>query len=99
MADNIIPGGVIILQYADDTIMCLKDNMDMARNLKLLLYLYEMMSGLKINFNKSEVLLIHGDMKKCLFLCKYLQLSSWVFSFTISWCSCQSWENTCQRLG
>ena len=65
LADNIIPGGVIILQYADDTIMCLKDNMDKARNLKLLLYLYEMMSGLKINFNKSEVLLIHGDMEKC----------------------------------
>ena len=40
--------------------------MDMARNMKLLLYLYEMMSGLKINFSKSEVLLIHGDQTKSL---------------------------------
>lgn len=65
LADKLISKGVIILQYADDTIVCLKDNLDMARNLKLLLYLYEMMSGLKINFDKSEVLLIHGDEVGC----------------------------------
>jgi hypothetical protein len=29
--------------------------------MKLLLYLYEIMSGLQINFAKSEVILIHGD--------------------------------------
>jgi hypothetical protein len=31
------------------------------RYVKLLLYLYEQMSGLKINFLKSEILLIGGD--------------------------------------
>lgn len=66
LAENLIDGGVVILQYADDTIIRLKDDMDMARNMKLLLYLYEMMSGLKINFEKSEVILIHGDDDKCL---------------------------------
>ena len=35
LADNLISGGVVILQYADDTIICLKDNIDMARNMKL----------------------------------------------------------------
>jgi hypothetical protein len=30
-------------------------------NPKLLLYLFEVMSGLKINFSKSEVLVICGD--------------------------------------
>lgn len=30
-----------------------------ARNLKLLLYLYEMMAGLKINSSKSKVVLIN----------------------------------------
>ena len=35
-------------------------------NMKLHLYLYEMMSGLKINFDKSEVLLINGDEGKTL---------------------------------
>ena len=63
LADNLIDKGVAILQYADDTIVCLKDNMDNARNVKLL-YIYEMMSGLKINFIKSEVLLINGDDEK-----------------------------------
>jgi hypothetical protein len=32
-----------------------------ARNFKILLYLYEQMSGLKINFEKSEVMLVGGD--------------------------------------
>ena len=59
--DNIIPTGVAILQYVDDTIICLKDDLEMARNMKLLLYLYEVMSGLKINFSKSEIILINED--------------------------------------
>lgn len=46
--------------------MCFKDNLDMARNMKFLLYLYKMMSGLKINFGKSEVFLILGDDSKSL---------------------------------
>lgn len=61
LADNLIPRGLAILQYADDTIVCFKDDLEMARNMKFLLYLYEMMSGLKINFDKTEVLMIRGD--------------------------------------
>jgi hypothetical protein len=50
---------VVILQYADDTIICLEHNFEKARNMKLLLYtMFEKMSGLKINFNKSEILLL-----------------------------------------
>jgi hypothetical protein len=61
LADNLIPKGVVVLQYADDIIICLKNDMDNARSMKLLLYWYEMMSGLKINFTNSEVVLINGD--------------------------------------
>jgi hypothetical protein len=61
LAENIVDHGVAILQYADDTVMCLEDNMDKARNVKLSLYLFEQMSGLKINFDKSEIILIGGD--------------------------------------
>ena len=61
LAENLIPGGVILLQYADDTIVCLQNDMTKARNMKLLLCFYEMMSGLKINFSKSEIIMIHGD--------------------------------------
>jgi hypothetical protein len=35
--------------------------MDKARNVKLLLYMFEQMAGLKINFEKCEVLLVGGD--------------------------------------
>jgi hypothetical protein len=41
--------------------MCLEDNMEKARNVKLMLYLFEQMPGLKINFDKSEIILIGGD--------------------------------------
>jgi hypothetical protein len=61
MAEILVDKGVAILQYADDTVMCLKDNMEKARNVKLMLYLFEQMSGLKINFENSEIILIGGD--------------------------------------
>ena len=66
LADNLIPNGIAILQYADDTIICVKDDLDMPRNLKLLLYLYALMSELKINFSRSE---IYGDDAKHVFIC------------------------------
>lgn len=53
--------GVAVLQYADDTIICLKHSIEGARNLKLLLYMYELMAGLKINFHKSEVMVINDE--------------------------------------
>ena len=54
LADNIIQNGVAVLQFADDTIICLKDDFEIARNMKLLLYLYEQMSGLKVKFSKVK---------------------------------------------
>ena len=59
LVEHIVPNGVAILQYADNTIICLKNDLNKARNLKFLLYLYEMLAGLKINFNKSEVVMIN----------------------------------------
>ena len=38
----------------------MKEDLEIARNIKLL-YLYELMSGLKIKFSKSEVIVINGD--------------------------------------
>jgi hypothetical protein len=49
LISHMIPNGVAILQYADDTIVCLENNLEGARNMKLFLYLYEQMAGLKIN--------------------------------------------------
>lgn len=56
---HLVPNGVAILQYVDDTITCLKHNLEGARNMELLLYLYEMMASLKINFNKSGVVMLN----------------------------------------
>jgi hypothetical protein len=39
----------------------LKHDLDGARNLKLLLYMFELMAGLKINFNKSEVMVLNDE--------------------------------------
>jgi hypothetical protein len=75
----VIEGGCSILQYADDTILLIKDDVECARNLKLLLYTFESMSGLKINFKKSEVLLIQEDDEKMLFYANLFdcQTGSW----------------------
>jgi hypothetical protein len=52
---HIVDNGCAYLQYADGTILLLQDNLEFARNLKFILILFERMSGLKINFQKSEV--------------------------------------------
>jgi hypothetical protein len=54
-----IPGGVISLQYADDTILFMKNNSEMARNLKWVLTCFEQFSGMKVNYNKSELVPIN----------------------------------------
>ena len=52
---HLVDGGLSILQYADDTVLFKEHDLDKARNLKLLLSAFEQMSGLKINFYKSEL--------------------------------------------
>ena len=46
---HLAEGGLSILQYADDTILFLEDNIEQAKNLKLVLRAFEDLSGLKIN--------------------------------------------------
>jgi len=52
---HLIDGGLSILQYADDTILFMDHDLEKARNLNLLLCAFEQVSGLKINFHKSEL--------------------------------------------
>ncbi|KAL5649969.1 hypothetical protein ACJX0J_040778 [Zea mays] len=49
LCDHIIPSGIIILQYVDDTIMCIKNDLEKAMHLKLVLYLYEPIEIFVIN--------------------------------------------------
>jgi hypothetical protein len=52
---HLVEGGVSILQYADDMILFMEHDIDKAINMKLILCLFEQLSGLKINFHKSEL--------------------------------------------
>jgi hypothetical protein len=60
LVDGLIPGlvddGLSILQYADDTIFVMDNNLNQARNIKLILSAFERISSLKINFYMSEIL-------------------------------------------
>lgn len=47
------------MQYADDTILFLENNVDTARNLKNILTCFEQVSGMRINYNKSELVPIN----------------------------------------
>jgi hypothetical protein len=52
---HLVDGGLSILQYADDTILFMEHDLEKATNLKLILSAFEQLSGLKINFHKSEL--------------------------------------------
>ena len=52
---HLIDGGLSILQYADDTIHFMDHNLEQAHNMKTILCAFEQLSGLKINFHKSEI--------------------------------------------
>jgi hypothetical protein len=55
---HLIPGGVSHLQYADDTMILLQNTESGIRNLKFILLCFELLSGMKINFHKSEVIVM-----------------------------------------
>lgn len=52
---DLIPGGISHIQYADDTVIMVDGSQESIVNLKILLYCFEWLSGLKINFHKTEV--------------------------------------------
>jgi hypothetical protein len=55
LVPHLVDDGLSILQYADDTILFLKDDLGKAKGLKLVLSAFEKLSSLKINFHKSEL--------------------------------------------
>ncbi|WVZ53496.1 hypothetical protein U9M48_004427 [Paspalum notatum var. saurae] len=53
---HLVDDGLSILQYADDTIIFMDHDLAQANSMKLLLCAFEQLSGLNINFHKSEIL-------------------------------------------
>ena len=52
---HLVDGGLSILEYADDTILFMYHDIEKATNMKMLICAFEQLSGLKINFHKSEI--------------------------------------------
>ena len=52
---HLVDEGLSILQYANDTVIFMGNDLEMAQNMKLLLCAFEQLLGLKINFHKSEL--------------------------------------------
>jgi hypothetical protein len=87
-APDLVDNGMAILQYADDTVLFITHDPEKAVNVKLLLYVLELMSGLKINFLKSEIFLIRGDNTVARF---YSDLFNWrLASFLLNILVCLS---------
>ena len=61
---HLVDDGLSILQYADDTILFLGHDTLQVSELKLVLSTFEQLSGLKINFPKSE-LFTYSKAKDC----------------------------------
>jgi hypothetical protein len=59
LIDGVVPhlvqDGLSILQYVDDTVIFLGHDVEKVVNLKLILSTFEQLSGLKINYHKSEI--------------------------------------------
>jgi hypothetical protein len=51
---HFVDGVLSILQYTDDTILFMEHDLEKAQNLKLILLAFKQLSGLKINFHKSD---------------------------------------------
>ena len=56
LVSHLIPGGVTHLQYANDTMLLFEPDDNSIASIKLLLLAFELLSGIKINFLKSEVI-------------------------------------------
>jgi hypothetical protein len=57
-------GGVISMQYVDDTLLFIENDISSAINLKWILSCFEQMSGMRINFLKCDLVpinVVEGD--------------------------------------
>jgi hypothetical protein len=84
----LVDGGLSIIQYADDTILFMEHDLEKAKKLKLVLSAFEHLSGLKINFHRSELFCFgeaqdHAHLYANLFGCNQgqFQLGIWISQF------------------
>jgi hypothetical protein len=61
LVPHLVEGGLSHLQYADDTVIFLAMEEQSILHTKFLLYCFESMSGLKVNYHKSDVIVVEGS--------------------------------------
>jgi hypothetical protein len=64
LVPDLVAGGVNMLQYADETVILLGKSDLNVLHMKFLLYCFESMSGMKINYHKSEVFVMGCDVEE-----------------------------------
>ena len=61
LVPHLVEGGLTHLQYADNTIIFLNLDEQSVITVKIILFYFEALSGLKINYQKSDVLVVGGS--------------------------------------
>jgi hypothetical protein len=62
LVPGLIKKGISMLQYIDDTMLLVENVFSNILHMKFLQYCFEAMSGMSINYHKSEVFIMGGDM-------------------------------------
>jgi hypothetical protein len=79
LCSNLIPGGVISLQYADDTLLFLENDRNVVVNFKWILTCFGQLSGMRINYHKSELIGINLDNSEINPFLEIFQCVEWHF--------------------
>ena len=61
LCTEVCTGGIICLQYAEDTLLFLDNDLTYASNLKTILTCFEQVSGMRINYSNSELIPINME--------------------------------------
>ena len=65
LCPRFVPGGVLCLQYVDDTLLFLEADMTVAFNMKWGMTYFEQISGMRIKYHKSELIPINLSVEEC----------------------------------
>jgi hypothetical protein len=65
LCPHFVPGGVVCLQYDDDTLLFLEKSKSIATDMKWFLTCFEQISGMRINYHKSELIPINVEVEEC----------------------------------
>jgi hypothetical protein len=80
---SLYPEGVLNLQYADDTLLFLKHDNTRASILKWIMVCFEQLSGMKISYNKSDLVPMNLDEDETMGYAKifYCKVGSFPFKY------------------